>query len=342
MLRPACIVSLLFASTAMANGYVTPVTPMNYVIDLNNSNLRNEIGYVTPGFTWDLNSNYSGNITCPTAAVPRWSPVYYRGVYISNLPPVGDGYVRLNDFLDMRVQIWIDGNLDQYVQVPFDNRSNLLDNFWCNVGASFSSGNFRSGSAGIVSFRVRRPIINGIQISDRQIVEMYGRIGRTVETFNSIPMSRITISSALLYVPERCVINAGQTIEVEFGDIPTSGLDGNSFEKTVPLTFRCEGGAFEGNALKISLGISGRPASFNQDYLATSSNGYQGSQIINNLGIKFKQLNGDELKLRQFYPVNMQGNIGDWGFIAAPVSPQGANIPAGDFYATATIVAAFQ
>ncbi|MGL6050850.1 MAG: fimbrial protein, partial [Aeromonas salmonicida] len=54
------------------------------------------------------------------------------------------------------------------------------------------------------------------------------------------------------------------------------------------------------------------------------------------------QLDGSALRLNEFYPVTMQGNIGDWGFIAAPISPVGADIAAGDFYATATIVAEFQ
>ncbi|MEH8173564.1 hypothetical protein [Aeromonas veronii] len=44
------------------------------------------------------------------------------------------------------------------------------------------------------------------------------------------------------------------------------------------------------------------------------------------------------------FPVNAiwVNSYGDWGFIAAPVTPTGADIPAGDFYATATIVAEFQ
>ncbi|EZH80667.1 hypothetical protein AT59_16830 [Aeromonas hydrophila AD9] len=76
--------------------------------------------------------------------------------------------------------------------------------------------------------------------------------------------------------------------------------------------------------------------------MRTTKDGYKGGAVIPDLGIKFKQLDGSPLILNEFYPVNMQGNIGDWGFIAAPVSPAGADVAAGDFYATATIVAEFQ
>jgi type 1 fimbria pilin len=334
---------LLLSCKALANGYVVPDSIHDYKIELGNADIQNQAGYVTNAFTWDLGSTYTGTVTCPAQSIPN-SAVHYKAVMSSGLLPAdyGFGFVKLNDFLDMKVEIWIAGNRKEYVVAPFNNQSNNYVNKSCTKGGSTRIDNFGSGSKGKVTFRVRKPIINGVQISDRQVVEMFGRLGNTVGDFNNVPMSRITISSAILYVPEKCVINGGQTIEVEFGDLPSTGLDGNNFEKTVPLTFRCEGGVFEGPALKINLGISGRPTSFSQEYLRTTKEGYQSATIIPNLGIKFKQLNGDPLKLNEFYPVTMQGNIGDWGFIAAPIASGSEEVAAGDFYATATIVAEFQ
>ncbi|QNF17152.1 fimbrial protein [Aeromonas jandaei] len=336
-----CSSFMLFASAALANGYVVPYSTHDYYIDLKKADIKNEVGFVTNAFTWDLGQNYGGTVTCPSQSIYN-APFYYKAIMSNGLTPSSDGYVKLNDFLDMKVEIWIDGRRREYVRAPFNNESNFNTSNNCRQGQQVQENNFRSGSKGRIYFRVKKQIINGVQISDRQVVEMFGRMGNTVSDFNNIPMSRITITSAILYVPEECVINGGQTIEVEFGDIPGSGLDGNNFEKTVPLTFQCKGGAFEGDALKINLGISGRPASFSQDYLRTTSDSYTGNKVIPDLGIKFKQLDGSPLQLNKFYPVSMQGNIGDWGFIAAPVTPTGADIPAGDFYATATIVAEFQ
>jgi type 1 fimbria pilin len=336
-----CSSIFLFAGTVLANGYVTPNPTHDYYISLDKAGIQNKPGFMTQAFEWNLGGQYSGIVACPDRSIPK-SPMFYKTTITDGLSQLGDGFVKLNDFLDMKVEIWVAGGKRKYVAAPFQNESNDFPDYSCTQGKETRIDNFESGSKGRVTFRVRKQIINGVQISDRRVVEMFGRLGSTAADFNSMPMSRITITSAILYVPEECVVNGGQTIEVEFGDLPGSGLDGNNFEKTVPLTFQCRGGVFEGDALKINLGISGRPTSFNQDYLRTTRDGYQGGQVIKDLGIKFKQLDGSPLRLNDFYPVTMQGNIGDWGFIAAPVSPVGADIAAGDFYATATIVAEFQ
>jgi type 1 fimbria pilin len=335
-----CAGMLVLAEPVLAvNGAVIADT-QTYPIELGDSDIQNTPGFTTPPFTWNLNGTYQGTAYCPDSNIPK-SPFFYKAVMSNTLPPVGGGYVMLNDFLDMKVEIYIAGNRKQYVVAPFENESNRGDFGPCKKGGSVNYG-FKSGSQGKVTFRVRKPIINGVHISDHQIVELFGRLGTTDSGFSNDVMSRIVIKSSILRVPEKCTINGGQTIEVEFGDLPGAGLDGNNFEKTLPLTFSCEGGVFEGGALKINLGISGRPASFNQEYLRTTKDGYQGGTVIPDLGIKFKQLDGSPLSLNKFYPVTMQGNIGDWGFIAAPVSPAGADVAAGDFYATATIVAEFQ
>jgi type 1 fimbria pilin len=335
-----CAAILVLAAPALAvNGAVVADT-QTYPIELGDSDIQNTPGFTTPPFTWNLNGLYSGTVYCPDSDIPK-SPFFYKAVMNDTLPPVGDGYVRLNDFLDMKVEVYIAGNRKEYVVAPFENESNLALYGPCNKGSSFIYG-FSSGSQGKVTFRVRKPIINGVQISDHQIIEIFGRLGSTDSGFSGDVMSKVIINSSILRVPEKCTINGGQIIEVEFGDLPGTGLDGNNFEKTLPLTFSCEGGVFEGSAMKINLGISGRPASFNQEYLRTTKDGYQGGIVIPDLGIKFKQLDGSPMSLNEFYPVTMQGNIGDWGFIAAPISPTGVDVAAGDFYATATIVAEFQ
>ncbi|MGY3893316.1 fimbrial protein [Aeromonas enterica] len=336
-----CAVMMVFTAPVLAvNGAVVADT-QTYPIELGDSDIQNTQNYTTPPFLWNLNGTYRGTAYCPDKDIPT-SPFFYRAVMSEGLPPIGDGFVRLNDFLDMKVEIYIAGNRNQYVVAPFENESNRGNFGPCRKGGSVSY-DFKSGSQGKVTFRVRKPIINGVHISDHEVVELFGRLGTTDSGFSNDVMSRIIIQSSILRVPEKCTINGGQTIEIEFGDLPGTGLDGNNFEKTLPLNFSCEGGVFEGNALKINLGISGKAASFSQEYLRTTKDGYQGSSVIPDLGIKFKQLDGSPLRLNEFYPVTMQGNIGDWGFIAAPIiSPAAANVAAGDFYATATVVAEFQ
>ena len=344
MLRKASIagllLSFLYPALSYGNGYVYPDGgTYEYDIDLGNSSIKNEKGYETkPPLEWDLKRQYNASIDCSNGRIK--GPTYFKAIMNESIPPVGGGFMKLNEFLDMKVEIWFEGNRRTYVTAPFTEESNRLEWTCYSPSDRFS---YRSGSKGKVTFRVRKPIINGVQIEDRKVVEMFGRLGGSAANgYGPMAMSRIIIKSALLYVPEECTINGGQTIEVEFGDLPGNGLDGNNFEKTVPLTFQCKGGEFEGNALKINLGISGKAASFSDEYLRTTKDGYQGGAVIPDLGIKFKQLDGSQMSINKFYPVSMQGNIGDWGFIAAPVSPAGADVAAGDFYATATIVAEFQ
>ncbi|AHV36776.1 fimbrial protein [Aeromonas hydrophila YL17] len=340
ILRTGVLGIIFLSMPVMAiNGEIRAATK-TYDIELKKEDIDNQVN-AKKEFKWDLNSTYPGTAFCPDQDI-RNQPIYYKAVMSAGLPSVGGGFVKLNEFLDLKVDIWIEGNRRAYVTAPFTEESNQGQFTYYKSKGSADFG-FRSGSKGIVTFRVRKPIINGVQIDDHEIVEMFGRLGRTDSGFNNEVMSRIVIKSSVLYVPEKCTINGGQTIEVEFGDLPGTGLDGNNFEKTVPLNFVCSGGVFDKDAsLKINLAISGKPTSFSQSYLRTTRDGYKGGDVINNLGIKFKQLDGSTLNLNDWYPVSMQGNIGDWGFIAAPISPAGAEVAAGDFYATGTIVASFQ
>ncbi|ELI6430786.1 fimbrial protein [Aeromonas sp. 2HA2] len=341
MIFRAGVLGVMFLSMpAMAiNGEVRAATK-TYEIELTKEDIANQVN-ATKEFKWDLNGTYPGTAFCPAQDIIN-QPIYYKAVMSAGLPSVGGGFVKLNEFLDLKVDIWIEGSRQAYVTAPFNEESNQ-GRFTCYKRNGSAQFGFRSGSKGKVTFRVRKPIINGVQIADHEIVEMFGRLGKTDVGFNNDVMSRIVIKSSVLYVPEKCTINGGQSIEVEFGDLPGVGLDGNNYEKTVPLSFVCSGGVFDKDAsMKINLAISGKPVSFNSNYLRTTRDGYQGGNAINNLGIKFKQLDGAPLNLNDWYPVSMQGNIGDWGFIAAPVSPAGVEVEAGDFYATGTIVASFQ
>ncbi|HHQ4528197.1 TPA: fimbrial protein [Aeromonas hydrophila] len=341
ILRTGVLGIMLLSMPALAiNGEVRADTK-TYDIELKKEDIVNEIGSKKE-FEWNLNGTYPGTAYCPEKDIEN-QPFYYQARMSAGLPSVGGGYVKLNEFLDLKVDIWIAGGRNAYVTAPFNEESNNAFSYSCYKRKGYADFNFSSGSKGKVTFRVRKPIINGVQIADHEIVEMFGRLGNRGAGFNNDVMSRIVIKSSVLYVPEKCTINGGQTIEVEFGDLPGTGLDGNNFEKTVPLNFVCSGGVFDkGSSLKINLAISGKPTSFSQSYLRTTRDGYKGGDVINNLGIKFKQLDGSTLNLNDWYPVSMQGNIGDWGFIAAPISPAGAEVAAGDFYATGTIVASFQ
>jgi hypothetical protein len=142
----------LAAPAAWANGYVTPDGgPKQFYIDLNQSNITNQVGF-TKLFPYDLGGTYTGKVYCDTP-IPT-SPHFYKSD--SALPPsdYGNGYLKLNDFLDLKAEVWIAGNKNAYVTVPFYNESNLLSQHRCQP-PYLQVNNYGSGSKGKITFRVR-------------------------------------------------------------------------------------------------------------------------------------------------------------------------------------------
>lgn len=225
----------------------------------------------------------------------------------------------------------IAGNKNAYITVPFYNESNLLNQHSCKP-PYLQVNNYGSGSKGKITFRVRKKIINGVQINDRQIIEMYGRLGSTDAGFGPNPMAQVFIQSAILYVPDKCVVNEGQLINVEFGEIGGSNLNGASYPQSIPVRFQCEGGSFEDGTLNIKLAVSGTPAPFSNNAFKTDKT---------DLGIEIKH-NGQLVIPNEFYPVPNIGNGGSWNLVAAPLANGGKEIAEGEFNASATIVAAFE
>lgn len=319
----------LSAPVVWANGYVTPDGgPKPFYIDLNETNITNTVGF-TKEFTYSLGGQYTGKAYCDTP-IPR-SPHFYKSDSALSPSEYGNGYLKLNDYLDLKAEVWIAGNKKAYVTVPFYNVSNEYTNHSCNPPYA-QINNYESGSKGKVTFRVRKKIINGVQINDRQIIEMYGRLGSTDAGFGPNPMAQVFIQSAILYVPDKCVVNEGQLINVEFGEISGSNLNGTSYPQSIPVRFQCEGGSFEDGTLNIKLAVSGTPASFSNNAFKTDKT---------DLGIEIKH-NGSLVIPNEFYPVPNIGNGGSWNLVAAPLANGGKEIAEGEFNASATIVAAFE
>ena len=226
--------------------------------------------------------------------------------------------------------MWIAGNKKAYVTVPFTTNQRVSQS---QLFAALCAGKQ-------LRKRLQRPhhlpgaqkIINGVEINDRQIIEMYGRLGSTDGGFGPNPMAQVFIQSAILYVPDKCVVNEGQLINVEFGEIGGSDLNGSNYPQSIPVRFQCEGGSFEDGTLNIKLAVSGTAAAFSNEVFKTDKN---------DLGIRLTH-NGQLVIPNEFYPVPNIGNGGSWNLVAAPFANGGAEIGEGEFNASATIVAAFQ
>lgn len=145
-------------------------------------------------------------------------------------------------------------------------------------------------------------------------------------------MAQVYIQSAILFVPDKCVVNEGQLINVEFGEISGSNLNGSSYPQHIPVQFQCAGGSFEDGSLNIKLAVSGAAASFNDNAFKTNKS---------DLGIQLTH-NGELVIPNVFYPVPNIGNGGSWNLLAVPLANGNKENDEGEFNASATIVASFQ
>lgn len=127
-----------------------------------------------------------------------------------------------------------------------------------------------------------------------------------------------------LVVPS-CVVNDNKTIDVDFGDVLTTRVDGKNYRKQISYTLTCEGGA--GKALKLQ--VQGTATAFNGELLGTSVTG---------LGIRLQ--NGDSnLPVNDWVKFTYPNKPTLW---AVPVQKSGVTLAGGQFSATATLSVAYQ
>lgn len=140
-------------------------------------------------------------------------------------------------------------------------------------------------------------------------------------------MAQVSVSiRGVILAPPPCVINAGSTLNVPFGDdLMTTRIDGVNYRRGVPYTLTC--GPQPSNNMKITLQGSG--AGFGSAYLGTSKS---------DLGIKLL-LNGAA------WPLNNAVNF-TYPTLpvieAVPVKNPGSTLTGGAFSASATLVVALQ
>ncbi|MBP6860751.1 MAG: fimbrial protein [Neisseriaceae bacterium] len=333
------------SSVAWSAGEIVAIggSPHVYRLNLGNGELSNVVGstIVKPFDRGVGEAGYDAQILCARQGQTYNGPVNYRAV--TSLMPSdilansADGYLKLNEYIDVKVEIYMGGGVRKDVVIPYPDLSNegaggwTWPGFMCNYPGTPPTGRakFNTGSKGTVTFKLRKPIINGIDVNMREIVSLYGRMGAS-SIFGGVPMAQVVIETSMLTVPDKCVVNNQKAIEVDFKDIPQTSLDGSKFIEPIPVSYSCTGGSFDAGVAKgIKLGLSARPAAFNSDYIDTTSN---------NLGVVVKH-DGVVVKPNTFTPMP-KGNTGTWNLTAAPIT-SGSDIPLGEFTASATIVMEF-
>ncbi|AKG69061.1 Minor fimbrial protein prsF precursor [Serratia fonticola] len=138
------------------------------------------------------------------------------------------------------------------------------------------------------------------------------------------PSATVTVKVTVV-APPPCVINDDRPIDVEFGDVMTTRVDGDNYKMPVNYTLSCTGGTT--NAMKLQ--VKGTGAAFDATVLQTNQTG---------LGIELRQ--GDsKLAVNDWLNFTYPNKPELW---AVPVKQRGATLTGGEFSAGATMAVDYQ
>nr|WP_315290279.1 fimbrial protein [Serratia proteamaculans] len=138
------------------------------------------------------------------------------------------------------------------------------------------------------------------------------------------PTATVTVKVTVV-APLPCVINDDRPIEVEFGDVMTTRVDGTNYKIPVNYTLSCTG--FSSNSMKLQ--VKGSGAAFDATVLQTNKTG---------LGIELRQGNS-KLAVNNWLTFNYPNAPELW---AVPVKQSGATLTGGEFSAGATMAVDYQ
>ncbi|WP_256814432.1 MULTISPECIES: fimbrial protein [unclassified Serratia (in: enterobacteria)] len=138
------------------------------------------------------------------------------------------------------------------------------------------------------------------------------------------PSAMVTVKVTVV-APPPCVINDDRPIEVEFGDVMTTRVDGDNYKMPVNYTLSCTGGT--SNAMKLQ--VKGNGAAFDATVLQTNKTG---------LGIELRQGDG-KLAVNSWLNFTYPNKPELW---AVPVKQAGTTLTGGEFSAGATMAVDYQ
>ncbi|EIM8480856.1 fimbrial protein [Serratia marcescens] len=156
-------------------------------------------------------------------------------------------------------------------------------------------------------------------------VAWYGVVG----VLAALPMLAAAVTTVTVKVtvvaPPPCIINDDRPIEVEFGDVMTTRVDGNNYKMPVNYSLSCTDAS--SNAMKLQ--VQGNGAGFDGTVLQTNKTG---------LGIELRQ--GDsKLAVNSWLNFTYPNKPELW---AVPVKQSSATLTGGEFSAGATMKVAYQ
>ncbi len=172
-------------------------------------------------YEWNLGREYSMNCDC--------SGLYFRQVFYRAIPqlPVGhaDKWFKINEYLDVSLDVWIKGGRNAFMQVPFDDLSNLYTAKQLLCGEPVPE--FESGSQGRIHIYLRKAFVGEVIIPQTEIVQVFATTLRG--SYGPAPVSRVSMTGTVV-VPQSCELDAGTVIDINFGDINANDFKGKGLK----------------------------------------------------------------------------------------------------------------
>lgn len=279
--------------------------------------------YFNHTYEWNLAANYAANCDCTTPA-----NTFYKAVVPGNLTAMRDydglHFYSINKYLEVATELYVGGYRKKWIPTPFNNEDNEFPSACSGVT------NWISGANGYVSLYFTRPFVGQVVIPSTKILDLYGT--KVSGSYGGMPMSSVYMSGSVT-VPQSCEINAGQVINVKFGDImsndiKTPGAIANGFTpKVVDMTLVCNNIS---NGVVVSLSFSGEPSA-DPTALKTDNN---------DIGVRVRDANNNIVPpVNGSLPVTFDysSQTGTSSMSLAPMNVTGNPPAIGQFNAVATI-----
>lgn len=315
--------SVLAGECAATTGTKTYNFVMDYLLEDPTQNTTGKV--LDKAFNWNLSGDY--NVTCSCAST------YTAGYVTAKVPDTGiaysDGhlnYYNINEYLAAASEVWIRGEVKQFVATPFTSVSNgIRTNSTCNRYP------YSTGSKGWISLYFKRPFVGVQTFPPTKVVDVF--IASDPNTQSTIPVSTVWMSGTVK-VPQSCEINGGGIIRVPFGDImagdiATKGEMAKNFTpKRVDFNVACTNIS---DGVKVSLSFQGTPDKNDPTALSTTNA---------DVGVRIQDTNGATIApLYGLLPLTMNyvTQMGTSAINLFPFNTSGKDPEPGDFTATATV-----
>lgn len=141
---------------------------------------------------------------------------------------------------------------------------------------------------------------------------------------------QFNVNVKIKVVKPPCTINAGQPIDINFGDVKTNAIDGYAYQLPVTYSLYCGGAGT--TALKMQ--ISGIKSSFNNAAVEVQGRPEMGIQFMHN---------GTPLEINTWFNFNYSNTaMGNPKLYVVPVKKVDSTLTEGAFTATATMLVDYQ